>query len=157
MGDIQTEYVNRFLNYNGPNVNNLWNNQLAAPYCLDGQAWSQGATYNCGSMGPDWFYIYDKNNNWNYGLIPCFGHMGETYGFCSSHIYFPGGTMTAFPPLKDYEYSYPNSWKLRFEFAGGYEFVVSCAFSSCMSTGSGAIQEFIYSVINDPFIWNYTN
>ena len=76
-------------------------------------------TYNCGVMGPDWFLItnikdQDDNNN---GYIPCYGHLGDTYGYQSGHIYFPGGKINAYKPWKNDSSSYndPN-WSMTFDF-----------------------------------------
>lgn len=155
--EINKQYIDAFINYIGPNANSLFNNKIRAPYCAGVQAWSQDYTYNCGFMGPDWFTLYDKpNSNKEYGVIPCYGHLGATYGFCSCHIYFPGGKLLPYPPYKNkyWAYSNPEKWNLTFSFSGGYEFTISCAQNSCMSDSSGPIQQFIASVIEDPFIWN---
>ena len=166
--EVHAIYVNEFLRYDGPNSQSLWQNQLRAPYCLGGQAWSQGGTYNCGAMGPDWFYIlsgdpgpYYQNKGWSdgtIGLIPCYGHLGDTYGSVSGHAYFPGGKMTAYPPMINDDYAYSTKetaqkWSLTFEFSGGLEFTVSQGinFGNDQST---AIQNFITAVIEDPFVWS---
>lgn len=166
--EIQATYVQEFLSYSGPNWKALYNNKLRAPFCLGGQAWGQGSTYNCGAMGPDWFYItsgdpgpyYSKPGwkNGTIGVIPCYGHLGETYGSCSGHVYFPGGTLKAYPPLKSDNYAYVNKnkaekWSLRFEFAGGLEFTISQASTNCQDQIT-AIQNFINLVIKNPFDWN---
>ena len=167
--EVQKSYVENFLQYEGPNWKSLYNNKLRAPYCLGGQAWGQGFTYNCGSMGPDWFYMMNRNpgpwyqkNVWSdgkAGVIPCYGHLGDTYGYCSCHVYFPGGTLKAYPPLKSNNWAYvspekANEWSLVFEFAGGLEFTISCAQNSCISESQGPIQHFIYEVVKDPFKWD---
>jgi hypothetical protein len=161
--EVHKDYVEAFLDYNGVNWSELYNNKLQAPYCLGGQAWSQGYTYNCGSMGPDWFYIMNVNpgpyySKKGWGAIPCYGHFGDTYGYCSCHVYFPGGEMKAYPPLVSDTWAYPsktaaNEWSLTFEFTGGLEFTMSCTQNSCLSVSQGPIQHFIYEVIKDPFLW----
>ena len=151
--EIQAAYVEEFLRYEGSNWKALYNNQLRAPYCLGGQAWGQGSTYNCGAMGPDWIGIYDTDSNQKYGVIPCYGHLGETYGSCSGHVYFPGGKLTPYPPYKNDSSSYsPKNWSLIFEFAGGLEFTVSQAVTDCQDQ-STAIQNFIFEVVKNPFRW----
>tara|TARA_R110002074_G_scaffold392338_1_gene577782 strand:+ start:43 stop:2469 length:2427 start_codon:yes stop_codon:yes gene_type:complete len=167
--EVQKSYVENFLQYQGPNWRALYNNKLRAPFCMGGQAWSQGYTYNCGSMGPDWFYIMNRDpgpwfqtkdwNDGNAGVIPCYGHLGDTYGYCSCHIYFPGGTLKAYHPLKNNSWAYVNptkadEWSLVFEFSGGLEFTISCTQNSCISESQGPIQQFIYSVVKDPFNWD---
>ena len=167
--EVQRSYVNEFLRYDGPNWKELYNNQLRAPFCLGGEAWSQGGTYNCGAMGPDWFYILSGdpgpsygNTGWKngtIGLIPCYGHLGDTYGSVSGHVYFPGGKMTAYKPKLDDNYAYfsndkAQNWSLTFEFSGGLEFTVSQAINAG-DDQSTAIQNFITSVIEDPFDWEY--
>ena len=139
-----------------------------APYCLGGQAWSQGLTYNCGAMGPDWFYMLNENpgpyyqnpdwKNGKIGVIPCYGHLGATYGYCSCHIYFPKGVQKAYPPLINDDYAYVNpekakTWSFTFEFVEGLEFTMSCTQNSCTSESQGPIQHFIYEVVKDPFKW----
>ena len=166
--EIQKAYVNEFLKYDGQNWKSLYNNQIRAPFCLGGTAWSQGATYNCGAMGPDWFYIlsgdpggwYTKQGwkNGTIGLIPCYGHLGDTYGSVSGHVYFPGGKMKAYPPLMNDAYAYVNkekaqNWSLTFEFSGGLEFTVSQAINAG-DDQSTAIQNFVNAVIEDPFDWD---
>lgn len=162
--EIQRHYVDAFLRYNGPNAQELYQNQLQPPLCLGVQAWSQGGTYNCGSMGPDWFGLTDFNSYTSYGTLPVYGHLGDTYGYCSCHIYFPPGKLTAWEPLKnstDYyfttntagEYVPDPNWNLTFEFSGGMEFTMSCAQNSCISESQGPIQQFIWEVIKDPFKW----
>ena len=149
--EVQAIYVNEFLRYDGPNWKSLWNNQLRAPYCLGGQAWSQGGTYNCGAMGPDWFYIYDYPRGYDtYGIIPCYGHLGDTYGSVSGHIYVPGDELKVYPPLKEYYSS--SDWSMTFKFSGGLEFTVSQAINAG-DDQSTAIQNFIAAVIEDPFVW----
>ena len=165
--EIQASYVEEFLRYEGSNWKALYNNKLRAPFCLGGNTWSQGATYNCGAMGPDWFYMlsgdpgpYYEKPEWSDGVIgaiPCYGHLGQTYGYCSGHVYFPGGTLRAYPPMKNDGYAYASAkkaeaWSLRFEFAGGLEFTVSQASTDCQDQ-STAIQNFIYQVVRDPFKW----
>ena len=152
--EIHKDYVNEFLNYTGPNQTSLANNQLRAPFCLGGGAWSQGGTYNCGSMGPDWFEIYDdpSNNATRYGIIPCWGHLGSTYGSESGHTYFPGGKLKVYPPMKSW---YTNkNWSMTFEFSGGLEFTISQAINDDAGDQTSATQNFIASVITDPFIWS---
>ena len=150
--EVQATYVNEFLRYEGANWESLWNNQLRSPYCLGGQAWSQGGTYNCGSMGPDWFYIYDNPNSYSrYGIIPCYGHLGDTYGSVSGHIYVPGGKLVAYPPMKN-EYSNPK-WSMTFKFCGGMEFTVSQAINAG-DDQTTALQYFIAAVVDDPFDWS---
>tara|TARA_Y100000389_G_scaffold187553_1_gene209073 strand:+ start:77 stop:931 length:855 start_codon:yes stop_codon:yes gene_type:complete len=174
--EIHSIYVNEFLNYTGPNWKNLWYNQIRSPYCLGGSAWGQGGTYNCGSMGPDWFALYDDSSEdaYCYGCIPCYGHLGDTYGSVSGHVYVPSSTnydnkggkpgiLEIYPPwisdtnsysqyINDTYVPYKN-WKLTFHFAGGLEFTLSqCInFSDDQTT---AIQNFITEVINDPFVWD---
>ena len=97
--ELQKEFTYNFTNYNGDNWKNLWHNKLRAPWCLGANVWSQNMTYNCGVMGPDWFTIYDDPNSYNkYGIIPCYGHLGATYGFISGHAYFPGGQISGYKP-----------------------------------------------------------
>jgi hypothetical protein len=156
MGDAQEVYCNNLTNYAGPNSVELDKNRIRAPWCLGANAWSQGYTYNCGVMGPDWFYLYDNpNSNTKYGVIPCFGHLGSTYGYCSCNLYFPGGTLKAYEPLKNNTaaYSSPN-WSTEFKFAGGFEFTISCVQNSCTSESQGPIQQFITEVLKDPFKWD---
>ena len=150
--DIHSVYVNEFLNYNGSNWKELYNNQIRAPYCMGGNAWSQGSTYNCGAMGPDWINLYDRATA-PYGVIPCYGHLGETYGSCSGHIYFPGGKLTPYKPYAKDTNSYsPLKWSMTFEFNGGLEFTMSQAITDCQDQTT-IIQNFIYSIVKDPFDW----
>ena len=157
--ELQKIYANKFLNYNGDNWKNLWNNKIRAPFCLAANAWGQNYTYNCGIMGPDWFYMYDSNSSQEYGIIPCYGHLGSTYGFNSGHAYFPGGTIKPWPPYSpltksgNAKYSSPD-WSLTFKFCGENEFTISQAHNDSGDDQSGAIQLLIQELINDPFDWN---
>lgn len=166
--EVQQDYVEKLIQYEGPNWQALYNNKIMAPYCLGGQAWSQGLTYNCGAMGPDWFYMLNENpgpyyqnpdwKNGKIGVIPCYGHLGSTYGYCSCHIYFPKGVQKAYPPLINDDYAYvspekANNWSFTFEFVEGLEFTMSCTQNSCTSESQGPIQHFIYEVVKDPFKW----
>ena len=156
--ELQREFTNNFIDYNGSNWKKLWNNKIRPPWCLGASAWSQNLTYNCGVMGPDWFYIYDNpNSNTDYGIIPCYGHLGSTYGFNSGHLYFPGGTIKAYPPYLEGENWSSNyskkDWSLTFDFCGGNEFTISQAHNNSNDDQSGAIQYLITELINDPFDW----
>ena len=111
-------------------------------------------------MGPDWFYIldypdYPYSPDSTYGMIPCYGHLGSTYGFQSGHVYFPGGEIKAYKPYKNDTtyYSDPN-WSLTFDFCGGNEFTISQAHNNSNDDQSGAIQVLITELIKDPFDWN---
>lgn len=171
---ILREYLHRYVAYDGPNAKKLNDNQLRAPYCLRARTWSQGKTYNLGTMGPDWFFFYDnakeaaaaaavgeaetsakKKNKKNYGIIPCYGHFGSTYGFASCNVYIPGGTMGPYTPLQDLPaaYSDAKNWNLRFQFVDGSDFAISCAQNSNVTSCFGAVQKFLAAVIADPFVW----
>lgn len=171
--EIQKEFVNEFINYMGPNWKTLYNNKLRAPWCAQTQAWSQNYTYNCGVMGPDWFSFTDKNpydmNSSDYGTIPCYGHLGSTWGYNSCNVYFPGGTIKAYRPwVDDKNPNYcsnndpknwvckkkNNNWTLTFKFCGGNEFTISCVQNSVLSESMGPVQQFLWEVIKDPFNWN---
>ena len=94
----------------------------------------------------------DKPNSYSrYGIIPCYGHLGDTYGSVSGHIYVPGGKLVAYPPMKN-EYSNPN-WSMTFKFCGGMEFTVSQAINAG-DDQTTALQNFIAAVIDDPFDWS---
>lgn len=162
LGDKQLQklFTENFNNYNGSNWKRLYNNRIRAPYCLGANAWSQDLTYNSGVMGPDWFYIldypdYPYSPDSTYGMIPCYGHLGSTYGFQSGHVYFPGGEIKAYKPYKNDTtyYSDPN-WSLTFDFCGGNEFTISQAHNNSNDDQSGAIQVLITELIKDPFDWN---
>ena len=153
LGDKQLQkiFCENFINYNGSNWERLFNNKLRAPYCMGANIWSQDSTYNCGVMGPDWFYIMDYNEN---GYIPVYGHLGSTYGFNSGHVYFPPGKITAYKPWKNYKNSYTNPlWNITFHFCGGNEFTISQAHNNNNDDQTGVIQEFINLVIKDQFKW----
>ena len=154
--ELQSAFCEEFINYNGKNWEKLWNNKLRAPWCMGANAWSQDSTYNCGVMGPDWFSltnIKDTSLN-NAGYIPCYGHLGDTYGFQSGHVYFPGGTITEYKPWKGDRTSYSKSnWSMTFDFCGRSEFTVSQAHNNDNDDQIGAIQNFIWEVVNDPFKW----
>ena len=156
--ELQKEFTSHFTNYNGDNWEKLWNNQIRAPWCLGANAWSQNMTYNCGVMGPDWFYIYDYPNSYTkYGIIPCYGHLGATYGFNSGHVYFPGGKITGYKPYlgADWNSNYSSkNWNMVFDFCGGNEFTISQAHNNSNDDQSGAIQYLVTELIKDPFIWH---
>ena len=123
---------------------------------MGANAWSQDSTYNCGVMGPDWFSLtnMEDTNSKKAGYIPCYGHLGDTYGFQSGHAYFPGGTITAYKPWKDDPYNYNSSkWSMTFDFCKGSEFTVSQAHNNDNDNQIGAIQNFIFEVVSDPFKW----
>ena len=153
---LQKIFTENFTNYNGSNLDSLYNNRIRAPWCLGANAWSQDMTYNSGVMGPDWFGIYDDPNSYDtYGMIPCYGHLGATYGFNSGHAYFPPGKLTAWEPYKNDTtyYSDPN-WSLTFDFCGGNEFTISQAHNNSNDDQSGAIQYLIAELVKDPFNWS---
>ena len=153
--EVQGAYVEEFLDYNGVNWKALYNNQIRAPFCLGGSAWSQGGTYNCGAMGPDWFVIYDEPTSEDtYGMIPCFGHLGDTYGSVSGHLYVPGGELRPYQPYASNieTYSTPE-WSMSFQFSGGLEFTLSQAINDG-DDQTTALQNFIADVIKDPFDWS---
>jgi hypothetical protein len=157
--ELQKEFTENFTNYNGNNWEKLWNNKIRAPYCLGANAWGQDSTYNCGVMGPDWFYLYDDpNNDTKYGIIPCYGHLGATYGFNSGHAYFPGGELTGYKPYLEgnyWWYNYSNKeWSVVFDFCGGNEFTISQAHNNSNDDQSGAIQYLVTELLKDPFKWN---
>lgn len=154
--DIQHDFINEFINYAGPNATKLHENRLRAPWCAGVNAWSQDYTYNCGVMGPDWFeFMITKNSYNNYGMIPCYGHLGSTYGYCSCNVYFPPGDIRPYPPYKNNNYYYSSpKWKHKFKFSEGMEFTICCAQNSCISESDGPIQKFINLVVKDPFNWN---
>ena len=158
LGDKQLQkiFTENFNNYNGSNWKRLYNNRIRAPYCLGANAWSQDTTYNSGVMGPDWFYMLDYPNSYSkYGMIPCYGHLGSTYGFQSGHIYFPGGTIKAYEPFKnDNTYYSKSDWSITFDFCGGNEFTISQAHNNSNDDQSGAIQALITELIKDPFDWS---
>ena len=153
--EVHVEYLNAFINYVGPNMVKLYDNKLQAPWCLGAQAWSQGYTYNAGVMGPDWFYFTDNSSD-DSGVIPCFGHLGSTWGYTSCNIYVPG-TVKTYEPIKNdpgaYSKSYQN-WNMTFKFTGGYEFTISCAQNTGLSEAMGPVQKFLWEVIKDPFSWD---
>lgn len=157
--ELQKSFCEQFINYNGKNWEKLWNNKIRAPWCVGANAWSQDMTYNCGVMGPDWFLITnvkDQNNN-NNGYIPCYGHLGDTYGYQSGHIYFPGGKIKAYKPWRNDYSSYNNpNWNMTFDFCGGSEFTISQAHNNDNDDQSGAIQHFIWELVSDPFKWTST-
>jgi hypothetical protein len=154
--EIQELFVNTFINYNGRNALELDKNKIRAPWCLGANAWSQEYTYNCGVMGPDWFYLYDYPLSYtNYGVIPCYGHLGATYGYCSCTLYFPSGILKPYTPLKNNSYAYSKqSWTNKFDFCGQNEFTISCVQNSCVSESKGPTQQFVTMVLNDPFKWD---
>ena len=158
LGDKQLQkiFTENFINYNGSNWERLYNNRIRAPYCLGANIWSQDLSYNSGVMGPDWFEIFDyPNSDTKYGLIPCYGHLGATYGFQSGHIYFPGGKIKAYEPYKYNKYFYNDeNWSITFDFCGGNEFTISQAHNNSNDNQSGAIQNLITELILDPFDWN---
>ena len=158
LGDkkLQKIFTENFNNYNGSNWQKLYNNRIRAPYCLGANAWSQDFTYNSGVMGPDWFYIVDNPDSYsNYGMIPCYGHLGSTYGFQSGHVYFPGGKIGPYEPYKnDTTYYSKSEWNLTFKFCGGNEFTISQAHNNSNDDQSGAIQALIVELIKDPFDWD---
>ena len=173
--EIQKDFVNEFINYMGPNWKTLYNNKLRSPWCAQTEAWGHGYTYNCGVMGPDWFQFtdinYDKNTTKSYGTIPCYGHLGSTWGYNSCNVYFPGGEIKPYQPLIDdkgsnnyYCSNYDakngtcntkgNNWNLTFKFSGGNEFTISCVQNSVLSESMGPVQQFLWEVIKDPFNWD---
>ena len=150
--EIQKIFTEQFTNYNGSNSMILDNNRIRSPFCSGSNAWGQDSTYNCGVMGPDWFYFMDYNET---GYIPCYGHLGSTDGFNSCHTYFPGGVIKPYPPWANDKTSYNNkNWTVKFDFCGKNEFTLSCTQNSVLTESDGPIQQFIWEVLNDPFNWN---